>query len=59
MLTTNKPGKAATQKINRLLRDPKFEAWADNNGLFQTMDTENEDYWRGIIRQDMENYYRN
>lgn len=57
MLTT-KSSKGIARKMNKLLRDPEFDKWADRNGLFQTEDTESEEYWRSVIRQDMKEFYR-
>lgn len=58
MLTTSKSSKEISRKMNNLLRDPEFDKWADKYELFQTRDTESEDYWRHVIRQDMRDFYR-
>ena len=58
MLTTSKSSKEISRKMNNLLRDPEFDKWADKYGLFQTRDTESEEYWRHVIRQDMRSFYR-
>lgn len=58
MLTTNKSNRQIARKMNNLLRDPKFDAWADKYQLFEQRDTESEDYWRDVIRQDMKEYYK-
>ena len=58
MLTTSKSSKEIARKMNNLLRDPEFDKWADENHLFQQRDTESEEYWRDIIRQDMEDFYK-
>ena len=58
MLTTNKSSKEIARKMNGILRDPELDKWCDKHGLFQTEDTESEEYWRNVIRQDMKNFYR-
>lgn len=58
MLTTSKSSKVVARKMNNLLRDSEFDKWADKNGLFQTRDTESEDYWCNVIHQDMEEFYK-
>lgn len=45
------------KRIRKLLKDPEFKKWAQQNHLFEQEDTENEDYWCGVIHQDMEEFY--